>query len=675
MKKIKRRTGISRREFMQVSGLATAGLVVAACGGGAEAPAPSAEEAAPADDSGGGEAAPAAAAGAYNEAPMLADLVAAGDLPAVDDRLPTNPMVMPVAESIGNYGGTFRRGFKGVSDRWGPTKMQDRALAWYDGEFNMQPRIAESWEVNDDGSEWTFHMREGMKWSDGTPLTTEAVQWWWENDETNTTITPAVGNNWITGANNTPLELEVIDDYTFKFTFADPNPLFIFKVGRATGDLYLPGHYLSQFHADLTDDIDALDAAVAEAGFESWDQYYTDRRWWYLNPDLPSVGPWVAKNELSNELFQMERNPYFFAVDAEGNQLPYVDGVNHRLFETPDVFDLWIINGEVDFQARHVQLDSFTLYKENEEDGDYNVFIGASAGHVAIQFNLTTKNELLNEFFNKTDVRKALSLAVDRAAINELVYDGLLTPRQYSPLTSSPNANAAQAGAFIEYDADTANSLLDAAGYSEKNEDGVRVWPGTEDEISFVIEGTATPGTSGEKAVLQTIKYYEDVGVKASYKGLERSLYEEHWGANEIEAAWWGGDRTVLPIVAPWIFLGTMIDRPWAVAWGFWRDEGDANPISEEPPADHWIRDIWSIWDQIALEPDGAKRNELFDQILGIWAEELPMVGYLGESPSLIIVKNGVRNYLPGMPIDDTTGDEHLLNTETYYWEDPENHM
>lgn len=668
MKKIVRRGQVSRREFMRLSALAGAGAFVAACGGAgpaAPAEAPAADAPAAAEPA---AAAPAAAPSTYNEAPMLADLVAAGSLPPVDERLPSNPLVMPVAEMIGSYGGTFRRGFKGVSDRWGPTKLQDRGLAWFDQDLNMQPRIAESWEVSEDGTAWTFHLREGMKWSDGTPFTTEAVQWWFDNDLTNETLTPAPGSAWTTG-DGTLMQLDVADDYTFTFTFADPNPLFIYNTRRLTNAIYEPGHYMAQFHMELTEDQAGLEAATADAGFETWAQYYEDRRWWYLNPEKPSVGPWIAKNELSNELFLMERNPYFFAVDADGNQLPYVDDVQHRLFETNDVFNLWIINGEIDFQNRHVQTPNFTLYKENEESGGYQVMIGSGSGHLAIQLNLTTKNEQLREFFNKREVRIALSVAVDREAINELVYDGLLTPRQYSPISKSPQYYEKLSNAYIEYDADMANQLLDEAGYAEKDANGMRVWPGTTDPISFVVEGTALPGDADEQAILQVVKYYADAGITASYRGFERSLYEEHWGANEIEAAWWGGDRTVVPLVAPIIWTGQQPDRPWCVAWSLWKLNGDTDPNAEEPPEGHWIWTIWDIWDQVAAETDPARQTELFYQILDIWAEELPMVGYLGEAPALIIVKNGVRNYLPGFPIDDPTGDEHLLNTETYFWE------
>ena len=666
------RSTISRREFMRVSAVTAAGAVAVACGASGE---PEPMEEAPADSAAAesSDSAPATPASQYSEAPMLAEMVAAGDLPPVDERLPVNPMVMPVSETNGNYGGSFRRGFKGVSDRWGPTKMQDRGLSWYDQNLNMQPRMAESWEINDDASEWTFHLREGMSWSDGTPFTTEAIRWWWEEDETNTTISPSIGGTWVSGAERTPMELEIVDDSTVTFKFPLPNPLYVFRLGRQTRNLYLPGHYLEQFHMELTDDQDGLQAQVEEAGFNSWEEYYTDRRWWYLNPDLPSIGPWISKNELSNELFLMERNPYFFGVDSDGNQLPYIDTVNHRLFETNDVFDLRIINGEIDFQARHVNIGNFTLYKENEESGDYKVFLGSASGHSAIQLNQSTKNERLNEFFNVRDVRIALSVAVDRVAINELVWDGLMTPRQYSPLESSAQAYPKQANAWIEYDPDLANQLLDDAGYAEKDNDGFRLWnDGSGETLSFIIEGTAQPGTTGEDTVQEVIKYFAAVGVKAAYKGFERSLYEEHHGANEIEAAWWGGDRTVVPLVNPTIWTCEQPDRPWAAGWAHWRNSGGTSPAGVEPPAGHWVWTIWEIWDAIKIEPDPDKQTEMFYQILDIWAEELPMIGYLGERPAPIIVKNGVRNYLAGFPLDDTTGDEHLLHTETYFWEDPD---
>jgi peptide/nickel transport system substrate-binding protein len=508
-----------------------------------------------------------------------------------------------------------------------------------------------------------------MKWSDGQPFTAKDIQWWWENEETNTTITPAIGTAFTSGAAKTPMQLEVVDDYTVKIIFADPRPLFIHDLRRLTQNFYEPGHYLAQFHMDLADDKTALEAKVKAAGFNSWEEYYVDRAWWYLNPEMPTLGPWNSKNPLSEELFVMERNPYFFAVDAEGQQLPYVDSITHRLFENAEVFNLRIINGEIDFQNRHVNFANFTLYKENEANGDYRVLVGTSAGHVAIQLNLTTKNERLREFFNKREVRIALSVAVDRNALNELVFDGLMTPRQYSPLSLSPQAYPKQANAYIQYDPDMASQLLDEAGYAEKNADGLRLWPGTTEPISFIIEGTSQDGTTDVDAVQQVVKYFNAVGISASYKYAERSLYEEHYSANEIEAAWWGGDRTVLPLVAPIIWTCRQPDRPWAAAWALWKNSNGTNPNGEEPPAGHWVWKIWEIWDQVAVEPDPDKQTALFHQILDIWAEELPYIGFLGEAPALIIAKNGVRNYIAGMPVDDPTGDEHLLNTETYFWE------
>jgi len=672
---------ISRRDFIRLSTVATAGMVAAACAGGAAPDAEQVEqvqEQEPVQESAAAvaEEAEEMASGQYNEAPMLADLVASGELPPVDERLPINPAVIPTLEGIGNYGGTFRRGFKGVSDRWGPSKVNGQGLTWYNPDLTVRPNMIESWEINTDGSEWTLHLREGLKWSDGHPLDADHFAWWWEHDVSNTTITPAPPGNYSTGSPAQLAEFSAPDKHTLVFKFAHPKPLFAFNLTRGLENTQAPAsHYMAQFHIDTTDDPAALEQAAKDAGFETWDQYYVDRRWWYLNPDRPNWGPWLSKNTLQEELFLMERNPYFWQVDEAGNQLPYVDKVNHRLFESNDVFNLWITNGEIDFQNRHVDLANFTLYKENEDAGDYQVFVGTSAGHSALQLNLNTQNERLREFFNIREVRQALSVAVDRQQLIDIVQDGLGKARQYSPLSSSPQYYEAQETAWIQYDPDLANQLLDDAGYAEKDGDGFRLWnDGSGETLSFIIEGTDLPGNPGEDMAQLLISYFADVGVKATYQGFERSLYTEHFESNNIEAAWWGGDRTVLPVTAPWIFTGEMMDRPWAPAWGRFRAD-PGNPVAEEPPEGHWIWDIWALMDQINVEPDDATRNDMFRQILDIWAEELPMIGYVGENPALIIVKNGIKGYLPGYPIDDTTADEHLLCTQTYHWEDPENHV
>ena len=674
MNKLKTRAeNMDRRRFLQLGALGTASLAVAACtGGGGEQAAE--DMPAPAAETGSEAPAPAASSpGGYNEAPMLAEMVASGELPPIDERLPANPLVLDGMEGIGNYGGSMRRGFKGVSDRWGPTKLARQGLTWYTPELSLRPNIAESWETNEDATVFTFHLRQGMKWSDGATFDSDNFAWWQENVMLNKDITPAVGRNWVTGSERTPMTMDFPDKHTVVFSFAHPNPMFLDRVAPLTRDLFMPHHYAGQFHMETTDDKEALEAAVEDSGFDTWTALFADRTWWYLNPELPSLFSFTAKNPLSEELFLMERNPYFWQVDSNGNQLPYIDTIRHRLFDTNDVFDLRIINGDVDFQQRHVSAANFTLYKESEDDGGYRVQLGAGDQHVCLTPNQTVKKPRLREFFQNRDVRIAMSLAVDRDTLNELAFEGLYTPRQYSPLEQSPQSYPKQANAHIEYDPDRANQLLDDAGYADKDSDGFRVYPdGSGETISFVVEGTAQQGSPDEDAVQIIIRYLEEVGIKATYKGIERSLYEEHWGANEIDAAFWGSGRSLLPLVDPAFFLGTGLDRPWGEAWGRWRLD-PSHPAAEEPPPDHWIVKMWNLWDEILVEPDGARRHELFLQILDVWAEELPQIGYLGQIPNPLIVHNGLRGIDPEYvyPLSNPTSHGGLVQVHTFYWDDP----
>ncbi|MCE7984075.1 MAG: ABC transporter substrate-binding protein [Caldilinea sp. CFX5] len=648
---------ISRRQFLQIAGTVAMGVMATQQRQSANAnPAQSGTTPNP----------------IYSEAPMLADRVAQGQLPSVDQRLPVIPCFMPVVENVGGYGDVIRRAHKGAADRFGPTKMVDHGLVWFDKALTLQAHIAEAWTVNDDATEWTFALRAGMKWSDGQPFTTADIQWWYDHELTNADLTPTPPGRFTTGPERTLMQLTVVDAQTVKFTFAHPYPLFAHRIARADNAIYAPAHYLAHFHLATTANVAALQQEALQAGFDDWVGYYQNRSAWYLNPDKPSLAPWVAKNALAENTFIMERNPYFFGVDSIGKQLPYIDVVRHEYAVLDRLIDDWVGNGNLDFQARHISSGKLTVYQQGEGGGDYKVITGVSAGHLAIQLNLTTLEPKLRTFFQDQRVRRALSLAVDRTALSQQFYGGMATPRQYSPLTKSPQYHASLATAYISYDVNQANTLLDQAGYRAKDAAGFRLWPAPDSgRIRFIVVGTAEAGTTDEQAVQKVLTYFAAVGVAATYQPLDRATYETRVNNNQIEAAWWGGDRTILPLLAPEIFLGLIFDRPWAVAWGAWRND-PAHNIAEEPPQGHWIRDIWTTWDQLAVTTDATEQTRLFKQILAIWARELPMIGFLGELPAPVIKKSGLRNYVAGYPLDDTTGDEHLLNPETLFWETPQ---
>ena len=600
---------------------------------------------------------------------MLAERVAAGELPPVDERLPENPHVFPVTTSIGKYGGTFRRGFNGLADRHGIIKYQIWGLTHYNEDLTLRAGLCESWDLSDDGTTFTWHLRPGLKWSDGTPFTSAAFSWFWDNvlkHETLTTAPPAIVS---TGSPRVLGELETPDEFTVIMRFAHPNPLLVYTVERE--EVYRPGHYLEQFHADFVP-AEEIAEKVAQADMPDWESLFNDRATWTQNPELPNIYPWLASTPLSVEIYVQERNPYFWQVDAEGQQLPYVDRITHRLFESVDVFNMWVVNGEIDIQERHVSIGNYTLFKENEQNGDYQVYNGIAAQHATFAGNMTSQNPVLREFFGDRRVRIAISHAVDRDAMNNLIYDGMATPRQYSPVSVSPQYYPKLSNAYLEYDPDQANALLDEAGYTEKDSEGFRLAKDGS-ELSFVIEGTWQPGAVEEDAVNMAISYYRAVGIKASYKYVDRSLFEEHLAANLTDASWWGGDRSILPLSDPAIFLGTNVYRPFVKAWSLWY-QNPTNPVGEEPPEGHWYREILRLWGEVAAEPDPNRQNELFFQLLDIWAEELPMVGYLGEFPAPVIVKNGLVNYKPGMAVDTQIKSEHVLGTPTYYWEEPELH-
>lgn len=662
---------ISRREFLHVSSLAAAGALIAAC-----APPPAPTEAPKEAPTTAPQAEPTATKApepttapvtAGMESPMWEEKVASGALPALEERIPVNPWIVPVIEVIGAYGGRLRMPHSGTGSKWTVGYFRDHGLLWYDQSIVLKPRLAESVEVNDDATEFTIHLRPGTKWSDGVPFTADDFVWYREYHLGNETISPQPSSWFGTSdpeGNPVTMDVTKIDDYTVKCSMAYPAALFVHHINRQAP--YLPSHFMSKWHIETAEDPDKLEETAKAEGVDTWANLYDNKRWFHLTPDLPEINGYTPDNTLNEEVFTQTRNPFFFGVDPEGHQLPYIDQYVWRLSTNAETTNLWMLGGEIDFWVTNLR--DFTTFKENESKGGYRLVMSVQGAHVGMQLNMTHKTPRLRELFQKRETRLACSYGVDRQAINDLLFQGMAVNRQYSPISQSPNFYPKLSFAHIEYDPAKANDLLDEAGYAEKNAEGYRLFnDGSGEPISWVIESTATPGTPDEDAILMVIDYLDKLGLKVSIKPVERNLYNEHERNNEIDAGFWGGDRVVVPLADYSLFSGDQSDRPWCPAWSRNRK---GTTVYEEPPAGHWINDIRAYLDEINVTPDEEARNKLFEKVMDIWAEELPMICYVGEYPRPVLMKNGLRNYVAS-PLDDPTGFLALLNNEQYTWEDP----
>ncbi|MXZ41103.1 MAG: hypothetical protein F4Z18_04815 [Caldilineaceae bacterium SB0666_bin_21] len=334
--------------------LALVAMLVAACGAPAEEPAPESE---PAE-------APAAAMpeeGAYGEAPMLAEMVAAGTLPPVDERLPKEPLVIEPYNEIGQYGGTWHRFDTSSSGSHLVMAMYAYSpVHWVKDGLDKRPGLAKGWANNDDKTEWTLYLREGTRWSDGDAFTADDFLFWWDDMVLNTEHSD-VPPDYMKSA-DAVTEVTKSDDYTLTFTFSDSAPLFLDRLamwpnGTIPGNekLFVPEHYLRQFHPDFSD----------EETFELLDEKLN----WPSNPDAPVLNPWMPVQYEPGTRLVLDRNPYYYAVDTAGNQLPYIDSIDMTFVENLEVSKLRVIAGEQEIcgrPCRYQPLSELSVFRDAE---------------------------------------------------------------------------------------------------------------------------------------------------------------------------------------------------------------------------------------------------------------------------------------------------------------------
>ena len=370
-----------------------------------------------------------------------------------------------------------------------------------------------------------------------------------------------------------------------------------------------------------------------------------DSGWWDTNPDRPTLWAWKLKVPGTATRMVHVRNPYYWKVDPEGNQLPYIDRITHDLVENPDMINFKAMTGEIDMQMRHILFANYTLLMENQEKGDYRVlkWRNAIGADPLIMPNQTCKDLVLRKLFENDKFRKALSLAINREEINELCYLGTAEPRQASIISGAPYYSEEWEKAYAEYDPKKANALLDEIGLKWDKDHKYRLRPDGK-VLALTIEFTAAFGPWAD--ALELIKgYWEAIGIKVAIKSLERSLRATRVASNEHQIAIWYMDRCSRWLASPThILFGD-----WASDYAEWYSTG--GKAGEKPTGD--IARLYDLWDRIKTAIDKKERDRLAEEIIKLHTKNIWMIGTVGETIQPVVVKNNFRNVPKELIRDD----------------------
>ena len=655
----KKRSGMTRREFLRNTGLAAGGAALAGL-------APTATLAGQAGDQKIGAQLigklegptlilePAKFPKKFTEAPMLAELVKVGKLPSVEKRIPEEPMVVKPVHSVGKYGGTWRRGFTGPGDSENGNRIvsTDKIMFWDYTATKVAPCVARDWKVSDDGKVVIIFLRKGHKWSDGQPFTADDFVFWYEDIYLNKDIQPTPNPDFM--VNGKPGRLYKRDDYTVVFEFPEPNYLFVDILagstamgggqatqqhnGRTMG-AYMPAHYLKQFHPKYVSK-DELDKKVKAMGFDGWVSLIKNRWDWRLNSELPVIGPWKTVGPINTPTWVLERNPFYYAVDSEGNQLPYIDRISMGLAENLEVLNLRAISGQYDFQERHTALAKLPVFLENRTKGNYEVRLdpALNGSDATLQTNQAYEADPeIAKWLQSRDFRRALSLGIDRDQLNETFWLGVGMAGSVAPSESMPYSPGPEwRKKWSTHNPKQANEFLDKLGLTKKDAEGYRLRTDGKGRIRLELltaAGSFIPHTQ----ICEMIKQqWKKIGIDADVKEVERNLFFTRINNNEQQIAIWLNDgsevlylfpRHALPVDPVEALLGHPIARWYA-----------SDGAQGKAPKNPQLLKALELFRSAA----GQKEKERYKTAQEIWkimVDEQFSIGTVGQSPAAMGVR------------------------------------
>jgi len=565
----------------------------------------------------------------FGEAPTLADRVKNGKLPHVSERLPENPLVVVPMDEIGQYGGDLRRALTGdVIQTAGVSKTLSEGLMGFERPLpkSIQFNIAESYVFSDKGKEAIFKIRKGIRWSDGHPFTVDDILFWYYDTQFddnarphNSPIPPTVFT-----VDGKPIKMEKIDDFTLRTSSTKPLGRILNAFCAST--VARPKHVMGKWHPKYNPD----------ATYEDFRERTTDAEMAY-RPGIPKLNAWVPVEWIRGQRIVYERNAYYWKVDSGGNQLPYADRLIFNVIADPQVILLKFINGEIDLFGRYSRIDMYPTMKTEEANGKFQVIIVGPGRGPSFYLNWDAPKENVRNAFRDKNVRIALSHAINREEINNIIYHGLLAPSGYSFGPQNPYFSEKTFKRYSRFDPDYAKQLLDDGGYTDTDADGWRNFAdGSRFEITVDVRGPSVDVDICELVQAQ----WQAVGIKTNLNISLRDIIWPRRMNGEFEIHHWGLEGPDDPLGRPqdWAMM--------AATTPFWHRESSQHQETK------WLIEATHHIKTAMTTVDTADVRKHMEAVRDLHTENVPVI--VVGSPYLVW---GASTRLGNVPKDGTGAD------------------
>ena len=582
---------------------------------------------------------------ALQETPIFVEQLKSGALPPVAKRIPDQPWVVkrfPGDDGPGRPGGQLNMLVSSARDTSLMTVYSYTRLIVYDDKFKLHPDILESYEAKE-GREFTFRLRAGHKWSDGHPFTTEDFRFYWEDIANNKELSPS-GPAVELLVDGQPPRVETIDECTIRYSWDRPNPYFIESQARAAPlFLFRPAHYLKKFHARYTDPAEiAKSARGGQQG--SWVQIHRrlDVMFNNDNVDLPSLNPWINTTPSPAQRFVFVRNPYYHRIDEKGQQLPYVDRIIFTV-AAPNLIPAKAGLGESDLQSRYLNMRDYTfLHMSARNSGvDVRLWEAGSGSQLALYPNLNTNDKAWRTLFRDVRFRRALSLAIDREEMNQVIFVGLATPSNNTIMLRSVLFRPEYASKWAQYDPKLANTLLDQIGLTKRDAQGFRLRP--DGRSATIVVESQSEQTEDSDALQLIADYWKKIGIKMLVKPQTRENFRPRTFSGEALMTAYAGVVTAVPTpnTSPREFAPTMRGGLQWPKWGMYVETQGKQGEKCDMESACKLLDYVKEWERAT---DEASRRAAWEKILQANADEVFSIGTVNGIRQPVVVGPKVRN-------------------------------